>query len=98
MGSWLPTFGVPRQRSLPMSPSRPIFFILIATSCLSGCMQPRDASTAATASGEYLFCFWNLENFFDDKLDGWTDKPDKEYDEWFAENPKVLREKLDHLS
>ena len=81
-----------------MSRFRPVFSILIVAVLLTGCQASRDPATEATASGEYLFCFWNLENFFDDKLDGWTDKPDKEYDAWFAENPKVLREKLNHLS
>ncbi|HMF13998.1 MAG TPA: hypothetical protein VKE94_16890, partial [Gemmataceae bacterium] len=76
--------------------------LLLAISCslllLPGCVRPRDSATAATATGEYLFCFWNVENLFDDRIDGWSDKPDKELDYWFAENPKILREKLDHLS
>jgi endonuclease/exonuclease/phosphatase family metal-dependent hydrolase len=81
-----------------MSRSQPVFYILITAFFLAGCQPTRNQATEATASGEYLFCFWNLENLFDDKVDGWTDKPDKEYDAWFAENPKVLREKLNHLS
>jgi endonuclease/exonuclease/phosphatase family metal-dependent hydrolase len=80
-----------------MSRSRPVFYILITAFFLAGCQPTRNPATEATASAEYLFCFWNLENFFDDKLDGWT-HPDKEYDAWFADHPKVLREKLDHLS
>jgi endonuclease/exonuclease/phosphatase family metal-dependent hydrolase len=71
---------------------------LIAILFLPGCLRPQDAATEATVTGEYLFCFWNAENFFDDKLDGFRDKPDKDYDAWFAENPDVLRTKLDHLS
>jgi hypothetical protein len=36
---------------------------------LAGCHRrtPRPADAAA---GDYLFCFWNVENFFDDKVDG----------------------------
>lgn len=49
------------------------------------------------ASGEgYLFCFWNVENLFDDRVDGW-DEPDKAYDEWFAADPKALELKLENL-
>src|SRR5262249_10335346 len=59
----------------------------------------RSSTTTETAApGEYLFCFWNVENFFDDKLDGYSHQPDKEYDAWFAESPKFLNMKLDHLS
>jgi len=47
--------------------------------------------------GEYLFCWWNVENFFDDKVDGWGTDPDKEYDAWFAGNPDLLNLKLDNL-
>src|SRR5262249_41177929 len=86
------------QRSMPMSRHQLLFSILLVIFILTGCTDQREVPIEASRSGEYLFCFWNLENLFDDKLDGWTDKPDKEYDAWFAENPKVLREKLDHLS
>ena len=50
------------------------------------------------AGSEYLFCHWNIENFFDDRLDHRTQAGDKEFDTWFAENPAILKEKLDHLS
>jgi endonuclease/exonuclease/phosphatase family metal-dependent hydrolase len=46
---------------------------------------------------DYFFCFWNLENFFDDR-DDHRREPDKSYDEWFAEDAAALKEKLDHLS
>ena len=29
---------------------------------------------------EFLYCHWNVENFFDDKNDGRTGPGDKEYD------------------
>src|SRR5262245_61518137 len=83
---------------MPVSRARPLLAIFCTLLLLPGCVRPRDSATAATATGEYLFCFWNVENFFDDKIDGWTDKPDKEFDQWFTKNPKILREKLDHLS
>ncbi len=47
----------------------------------------------------FLFCWWNLENFFDDKIDGWKGpEVDVEYDRWFAANPDMVQLKLDHLS
>jgi len=46
----------------------------------------------------YYFCFWNVENFFDDKLNDYKTHPDKEYDAWFANDPKALKQKLDNLS
>jgi endonuclease/exonuclease/phosphatase family metal-dependent hydrolase len=46
----------------------------------------------------YLFCFWNVENFFDDRVDGWTHEPDRTYDAWFANDPKALKQKLDNLT
>jgi endonuclease/exonuclease/phosphatase family metal-dependent hydrolase len=47
--------------------------------------------------GSYLFCFWNTENFFDDKDDERSTKGDKEYDSWFSRDPAALEAKLDHL-
>jgi endonuclease/exonuclease/phosphatase family metal-dependent hydrolase len=55
--------------------------------------------TTPTAPGDgYLFCFWNMENFFDDQLDGRKSAPDREYDEWFARDRAALREKVENLS
>jgi len=81
-----------------MSRLRSLFPILLSVFILAGCSEQPEAATKTKGSGGYLFCFWNLENLFDDKVDGWTDKPDKEYDVWFAEHPDMLRLKLDHLS
>src|SRR5581483_5035723 len=55
-------------------------------------------STASANAEQYLFCFWNVENLFDDRDDGRTGPGDREYDHWFAEHPELLQEKLDHLS
>jgi endonuclease/exonuclease/phosphatase family metal-dependent hydrolase len=59
--------------------------------------QPVDGPPEARAGGDFLFCSWNLENFFDDQDDHRTGA-DREYDAWFANDPSALREKLDHLS
>jgi endonuclease/exonuclease/phosphatase family metal-dependent hydrolase len=45
----------------------------------------------------YLFCFWNVENFFDDKLDHRKGPGDREYDPLFADNPDLLQLKLKKL-
>jgi endonuclease/exonuclease/phosphatase family metal-dependent hydrolase len=70
--------------------------VLIVANCLKSHQVATTSNTAAP--GEYLFCFWNLENFFDDKADGGSNRADKEYDAWFADHPDMLRLKLDHLS
>ena len=55
---------------------------------------PEDAD--APADG-YFFCFWNVENLFDDRDDGRTKRGDKEYDQFFASQPEMLQRKLDNL-
>lgn len=53
----------------------------------------------ASASGrEYMLCFWNVENFFDDHDDGRTGQGDKEYDQWMARDPEILKLKLSKLA
>ena len=56
-----------------------------------------ESTPTAGGPGEYLFCVWNVENLFDDKLDG-RHKPDDEYDTWFAEVPADRELKYEHLS
>jgi endonuclease/exonuclease/phosphatase family metal-dependent hydrolase len=70
--------------------------LLALTVFISACVNPGNESTVH--DGSYLFCFWNMENFFDDQLDGRKSAPDKEYDEWFAHDKAALHEKVDHLS
>ncbi|MFQ3651744.1 MAG: endonuclease/exonuclease/phosphatase family protein [Gemmataceae bacterium] len=45
----------------------------------------------------YFFCFWNVENLFDDRDDDRTKRGDTEYDKFFASQPKMLERKLDNL-
>jgi endonuclease/exonuclease/phosphatase family metal-dependent hydrolase len=43
-----------------------------------------------------LFCFWNVENLFDDKPDK-REPPDSEFDTWFAKNAEARKQKLDKI-
>jgi endonuclease/exonuclease/phosphatase family metal-dependent hydrolase len=71
---------------------------LAALACvLAGCFRP-ETTDAAAAPRDYLFCFWNTENFFDDHLDGERREPDKEFDTWFAKDPEILALKLSRLT
>jgi endonuclease/exonuclease/phosphatase family metal-dependent hydrolase len=48
--------------------------------------------------GNYLFCFWNVENLFDDHYDQRPAPADREFDAWFADHPEILKLKLEKLS
>jgi endonuclease/exonuclease/phosphatase family metal-dependent hydrolase len=60
--------------------------------------------TAAEHSGgrsgehEYLFCFWNAENLFDDRKEEHAHAPDRSFDVWFATDERARRLKYDRLS
>ncbi len=80
---------------------RPIYLALLVPLLalmlsVPACLQP--AAEVTAHDGDYLFCFWNMENFFDDQLDNRKSAADKEYDVWFAEDKAALKEKVDHLS
>jgi endonuclease/exonuclease/phosphatase family metal-dependent hydrolase len=65
---------------------------------IAGCESRTAATAAPTQPGRYLFCFWNVENLFDDRDDDRTQTADREFDRWFANDPEALRLKLAHLS
>src|SRR5262249_14166603 len=82
--------------SLPL-----LLLVAILTACMGPAGVPPGRGPAAdnqAVSDEYLFCFWNLENCFDDNLDQRHNPPDKEYDAWFAGNPAVWQQKMENLS
>jgi endonuclease/exonuclease/phosphatase family metal-dependent hydrolase len=56
------------------------------------------AAPGGAANNTYLFCFWNVENLFDDKDNSRKAAGDKLYDPWFAENPDILQLKLSRLT
>lgn len=64
----------------------------------AGCGGMEEIETVAVGRDGYLFCFWNVENFFDDREDHRSNSADKEYDGWFANHPEILKQKLAHLS
>ncbi len=53
---------------------------------------------AARSRHDFLFCHWNVENFFDDEDNHRTGPGDKEYDSLFAHQPDLLRLKLEKLT
>src|SRR5262249_21584107 len=60
---------------------------------------PAGAAAQEERGGKrYLFCFWNVENFFDDRFDAWPREPDKSYDAWFAKDKEALPRKLALMS
>ncbi len=61
-----------------------------------GCAAPERAPESP--SGEYLFCFWNTENFFDNRVNGWRNEPDKDFDRWFGEDRAVFEQKIKNLT
>jgi endonuclease/exonuclease/phosphatase family metal-dependent hydrolase len=89
-----------------MFPRRPRFLTLLLgvsltlTAVVLGCNN--DPGTARPAQPgaptSYLFCFWNVENFFDDRDDNRKGPGDREYDPWFANHPEILKLKLSRLS
>jgi endonuclease/exonuclease/phosphatase family metal-dependent hydrolase len=68
----------------------PLLLLLLALGC--------NAPAPENASGDYLFCFWNTENFFDNKVNGWHNEPDKDFDRWFGDNKAVFDQKLKNLT
>jgi len=66
---------------------------------VSGCFPDQQRAFKATANpGEVLFCMWNAENFFDNQDNHRHNEPDKEYDHWFATNPRDFQLKLENLT
>ncbi len=50
------------------------------------------------SSQDFLFCFWNVENLFDDQNDGRSGEGDAEFDPWMANNPNLLNFRLSKLT
>jgi endonuclease/exonuclease/phosphatase family metal-dependent hydrolase len=79
----------------------PALLSLGAAWMLAGCNVKVEDSAGAQQPGqpgEYLFCHWNVENFFDDKFDKRHQKADQEFDDWFARDKQALSLKLAKLT
>lgn len=74
----------------------PVLLALMAGVLSAGCVPMKEPSGAASADG-YLFCFWNVENLFDDREDH-RGGADREYDRWFANDADTRKLKYEHLS
>jgi endonuclease/exonuclease/phosphatase family metal-dependent hydrolase len=79
----------------PILCNRPFwrFVLVILLVAAAGCTPP-----VPPASGDYLFCFWNTENFFDNKVNGWNNEADKPYDRWFAADNAAFAQKVKNLT
>jgi endonuclease/exonuclease/phosphatase family metal-dependent hydrolase len=69
---------------------------LLLTALLAGAATLA-APAQAPKSKTYLFCFWNVENLFDDKLNPKLEKVDREFDDYFAKDAEALSMKLQRL-
>ena len=58
------------------------------------CNRPATQQQAGPP-GTYLFCSWNVENFFDDNDDP---KIGDKSEDWFGQNPEMFRLKVQHLA
>jgi endonuclease/exonuclease/phosphatase family metal-dependent hydrolase len=82
-----------RRFAIPFS----MVFVFGFSAFLAGCIDSAKPAVTSTPD-DYLFCFWNVENFFDDQEDDRLQGPDREYDRWYARDPAALNLKLAHLS
>ncbi len=67
-------------------------FVWLGVLVLAGC-SPR--LQEARKPGDFLFSFWNVENFYDDEDDP---KNNDEMENWFGRNPDMFRLKVEHLA
>jgi endonuclease/exonuclease/phosphatase family metal-dependent hydrolase len=92
-----PTYPVPQKNTWAL-----VAFLLAALLVMvlsrSGCFDPAPPIVFPGGPGEYLFCFWNTENLFDDQLDSRPNRADVGYDKWFAEDARARQLKYEHLS
>ncbi len=70
--------------------------VLAVLVACTGRSEPKPAPTPDEATS-YFFCFWNVENLFDDQDDKRKDV-DEPFDNAFAGDAKLRQEKLDHLA
>jgi endonuclease/exonuclease/phosphatase family metal-dependent hydrolase len=74
-----------------------VVVVVVVIGLVKWARQPKPFSGPVAGPGEYLFCFWNVENLFDDQDDR-RGPIDREYDDWFAHDAEARRHKLDRLT
>lgn len=74
-----------------------IAFLVGVLAPFNGCSPAPLPSETSSVADDVLFCFWNVENLFDDRKDARLSDADREFDGWFADNPAVLKQKLTKL-
>jgi endonuclease/exonuclease/phosphatase family metal-dependent hydrolase len=81
----------------PIFRNRPClrFGLVVLLVVAAGCNVP---APAPATDGDYLFCFWNTENFFDNKVNRWRNEPDKDFDLWFADDKALFEQKVKNLT
>ncbi len=75
--------------------------ILIALFCLGVVLwwfRQDSPQTITVPPGDYLFCFWNVENLFDDEEDGHASSGDQRMEDWYRDQPQDLQLKLKKLT
>src|SRR6266542_1527688 len=73
-----------------------VLLLAVGYLALLGC-RPKAPGPASQPADGYLFCFWNVENFFDDRVDGHKREPDKSFDVYFGTNKAARDRKLANL-
>ncbi len=74
-----------------------IVAVVSCTGLPAGDGSKTNSSSKDGEAKEYVFCFWNVENLFDDKVDK-RNSIDEPYDRGYAENEKIRKMKYDHLA
>jgi endonuclease/exonuclease/phosphatase family metal-dependent hydrolase len=80
-------------------PPKTLITLLVLVAAVAGIVylasRKADPNSQPLPPGTYLFCSWNVENFYDDEADP---KSDDKLEAWFAHNPDMFRLKVDHLA
>lgn len=73
----------------------PCLFLIVGCDVFA---PPQNQSTPKQPRDGYHFCFWNVENLFDDQDDNRKTKGDSKYDEDYSHNSTLRQTKLNRLS
>ena len=92
---------MPRRTPRSLAPAVVLLIVVLVLAVIAfqeRRKSPPAAPQAPLPGGPYLFCFWNVENLFDDQDDRRKGRGDEEYDGWYARHPELLGLKLARLS